>query len=231
MALQEQDSISVAEAGEMLDVSRSTAYRLLSLLEHREFVRQDLRTKFFHSGPALVRVGLAAVRSSDIRRRTRPLLEEVVAKVDETAHLVVLEGERAFFLDCVESSRTVRAGSRVGHALPAHCTSGGKVLLADLPDSRLEELLQEPLPAMTRRSKTSPAKIRAELRKIHKRGWALNDGESEAGLRAVAIMAPPGGSIPAAIAVSGPASRITAERIDDIVRALQRAAANQAAAG
>src|SRR5262245_25103960 len=62
LAFEETESITIAEASALLDVSRSTAYRLLNMLEFREFVRQDKRTKAFHGGPALLRVGLAAVQ-------------------------------------------------------------------------------------------------------------------------------------------------------------------------
>jgi DNA-binding IclR family transcriptional regulator len=72
--LQESDSIKVSEAGRLLGVSRSTAFRLLSLLEHRQFVIQNPRSKAFHAGPALLRVGLAAVYRSDLRSSILPLI-------------------------------------------------------------------------------------------------------------------------------------------------------------
>jgi DNA-binding IclR family transcriptional regulator len=90
LALEDADSISVSEAGELLGVSRSTAYRLLSMLQYRDFVRQDARTKAYVGGPALLRVGLAAVRQLDVRATFRPTLEAIVDEVGETAHLVVL---------------------------------------------------------------------------------------------------------------------------------------------
>ena len=93
------DMISVSEAGQILGVSRSTAYRLLNMLQYRGFVRQDARTKAYMAGPALLRVGLAAVRQLDVRAAVRSLLEKVVEKVDETAHIVCLQRADAFFLD------------------------------------------------------------------------------------------------------------------------------------
>jgi IclR family transcriptional regulator, acetate operon repressor len=141
----------------------------------------------------------------------------------------VLQREQAFFLDCVEGSKVVRATSRVGTSLPAHVTAAGKVLLAHLPPDRLDELLAGDLPAVTQRSKTSPTSVRRELATVRKRGWAINDGESEDLLRAVAVLfpaAPNSGGIDAAITVAGPSQRLTDARIEQIARVLQRAASD-----
>lgn len=217
LAFEDSESITVTEAGKFLGVSRSTAFRLLNVLEHREFVRQDPRTKHFYSGPALLRVGLSAVQRSDIRTALRPTLEEIVIRVDETAHLVVLQRSDAFYIDCVEGSKIVRATPRVGTVLPAHLTAAGKVLLANLPSAQLDDVLAGKLVGLTKRSKTSATTIRRELGTVRKRGWALNDGESEEGLRAVAVLISAedsGAGVDAAITVAGPTQRLTDARIE-----------------
>jgi DNA-binding IclR family transcriptional regulator len=223
LAFEETDSISVTETSKLLDVSRSTAYRLLSVLEHRGFARQDPRTKMYHTGSALLRVALAANHRSDIRAALHPLLEQVVAEVDETAHLVLLERNEAFFLDCVEGSKMIRATPRVGTILPAHVVAGGKALLAELPEPALERILSGELAGLTPRSITSAASLRREIAQIRDRGWAINDGESETGLRAVAAhvpAAPDRGGLDTAISVSGPAVRLDDARLQEIAEFL-----------
>lgn len=219
LAFEEADSLTITEIGRRLGVSRSTAYRLLSVLEHRGFVQQNRRTKAFHGGPALLRVGLAAAGRSDLRATLRPLLESVVADVDETAHLVVLDRGEAFFMDCVEGSKMVRATSRVGTSLPAHVSAAGKVLLADLPPAQLDEALSGELRRVTPRSKVSAASVRRELAKVRSQGWASNDGESEVGLRAVAVLMDAGATsaaVSAAITVAGPAERLDDRRMQEV---------------
>lgn len=226
LAFQSTESMTVGEVAKLLGVARSTAYRLLSLLEHRGFVRQDKATKAFHSGPALVRVGLTAVHRSDVRVHLRPLLEKVAGEVNETTHLVVMQHGEAFFLDCVESTKVVRATSRVGASLPAHVTAGGKVLLAQLPDERIEsEILSRELRAVTSSSKTSPSAVRKDIAKVRAAGWALNDSESEDGLRAFGIFVPGEpeyGSVDAAVTVSAPEERFTDDRLPEIVETVRR---------
>ncbi|HEY2716857.1 MAG TPA: IclR family transcriptional regulator [Solirubrobacterales bacterium] len=223
LAFEDSESITVTEASKFLGVSRSTAFRLLNVLEFREFVRQDPRTKIFHTGPALLRVGLSAVQRSDIRTTIRPLLEEIVKQVDETGHLVVLQAGDAFYIDCVEGSKTLRATPRIGTVLPAHVSAAGKALLANLSEARLDEYLAGELVPVTKRSKTSPTAIRRELAKVRKRGWALNDGESEDGLRAVAVLIKAednGAGVDASITVAGPARRLTDRRIETVARTM-----------
>jgi DNA-binding IclR family transcriptional regulator len=224
LAFETSERITVTEAGKFLGVSRSTAYRLLSVLQHREFARQDPQTKAFHPGPALLRTGLAVAHRSDIRAAIRPLLEAIVAEIDETAHLVVLQGDQAFYLDCVESTKMVRATARVGSALPAHLTAGGKVLLASLTPARLDETLSGTLASLTKRSKTSAVSVRRELATVAKAGYAVNDGESEAGLRAVAVLVPAstfGTEVDTAVTIAGPADRLGPRRLELIAKALQ----------
>jgi len=221
LAFESVDRISVSEASELLGVSRSSAHRLLGMLQYRGFVRQDPRTRSYMGGPALLRMGLAALRRLEIRAAVGPIMQRVVEEINETAHLVVLQGADALFLDCVEGNHAVRAAARTGTSLPAHCTAGGKALLARMaPDARRALLGPEVIGrALTPRSLTSSAALERELERIARRGYALNDEESEPGLRAVAAAIPSSGPGPApdmAITVSGPASRLDAARLEAI---------------
>jgi IclR family transcriptional regulator, acetate operon repressor len=233
LALERTDRLSVAEASRLLEVSRSTAHRLLNMLQYRGFVRQDPRTRSYAGGPALIRIGLAAVNQLDVRQVVRPILERIVAEVDETAHLVVLQGADAMFLDAVESSKMIRAAARTGTTLPANCTAGGKALLATLDHAELRALYgRKPLPSLTPNSIRTLDELERELEEVRERGYALNDRESESDLVAVAaLVTTPDGplSLDASISVSGPASRLDDDRLAEIagvvVRELQPAAA------
>ena len=220
------ETITLQQASEALDVSRSTAYRLLSMLQYRGFVRQDPRTKSYTAGPSLLSVGLAAVRGLDVRTATRALLEKIVERVDETAHIVCLQRSDAFFLDCVEGTKQVRAMVLVGKALPASCTAGGKVLLANLPRYQLDALMPDnKLPMLTKSSLNSTTALEKELDLVRMRGYALDDEESEVGLRAVGMRVEHPNvrlSIDAAISVSGPSFRLTDEWIQDCVAGIRQ---------
>jgi hypothetical protein len=134
MLFREQTRVRLSEASEHLGVAHSTAHRLLAMLAYHGFVRQERDSRAYVAGPALVEIGLAAIRQMDIRLHARPVLEDLAASFAETAHLAVLEGASVRYLDAVESSRALRVAARTGATLPANCTASGKAMLAVLPE-------------------------------------------------------------------------------------------------
>lgn len=226
LALLDRPALTVSEAGELLKVAPSTAHRLLATLQYRGFVEQDPAARHYRMGPVLLKLGLHAVRDLDLRRRARPVLERLSVEVGETANLVVLQGSDTLFTDCVEGPSIVRVGSRMGVLLPAHCTAGGKALLAALPREVLRELYPHArLQKMTAHSLTRRSQLEQELAEIRQRGYATNFEESESGLTAVAAaICDREGRPLGAFAVAAPTSRIPQERIAEIGTAVVGAA-------
>ncbi len=226
LMLRDRPAISVSEVSEDLSVAPSTAHRLLAMLVHHGFVRQDPATKAYAAGPVLAEIGFAALRDSDIRPKARPFIEDLVREVGETVHLVTLSGTQALFIDCVEGNRALRAGSRVGTRLPAHCTAGGKALLAELPDEQIRDLYgTEQLERLTSRSVGTLTSLLTRVDETRRHGYALNDGESEEGLRAVAMaIRDPVGRVRAAITLSGPENRLPPDQVPAVVAAMRRCA-------
>src|SRR5690606_978446 len=145
------------------------------------------RTRAYLVGTALLEVGLAVVRNIDMREMARPVLEALTEETGETAHLAVLEHDMVRYLDAVASNKALRGTGRTGVMLPAHCTSIGKALLADLdPDELRMRYPSDVLPAETDRSITSFAALTRDLAKVRDRGYAVNTGESEDGMTSVA---------------------------------------------
>lgn len=220
LRFRDQPTLSVSEASEYLSVSRSTAHRSLAMLLQHGFVKQDSRTKLYEAGPALLQIGLAAVSQIDARAVAQPYLRQLVKLTQETAHLVVLSGSDVLFLDGVESTRAVRSGLRVGVSVPAHTTASGKAILATLPTGQLRSLYpSEQLATLTARTLRTYAELDAELDKARERGYAVNDEESEEGLRAVAASVTDGSPllrVLPALTVAGPKERLTPDRIPEI---------------
>jgi IclR family acetate operon transcriptional repressor len=237
MLFRDTPRVRLSEASEHLGVAHSTAHRLMAMLAYHGFARQEAGSRAYVAGPALVEIGLAAVRELDIRLHARPVLESLAASLGETVHLAVLEGGNVRYLDAVESPRALRVASRTGSALAANCTASGKAMLAELPDAEVAAIFagQDTLSALTGRSITSCARLLAELRRVRARGCAVNVEESEEGVAsvAVAVRGPrpcqPGRlrrrAPAAALAVSGPVSRMTGPAIEKIAAELRERAA------
>ena len=111
------------------------------MLAHHGFVTPGPRTATYRAGPALLDVGLAAVRQLDVRGVCRPLLESLAAETGETVHCGVLDGATIRYVDAVESTRVLRVAGRTGMVLPAHCSAAGKALLARLDPEQLRTAL------------------------------------------------------------------------------------------
>ncbi|HSJ44610.1 MAG TPA: IclR family transcriptional regulator [Euzebyales bacterium] len=223
--LRERQDLTLTTVSRSLGVAPSTAHRLLSTLAYRDFVRQDPDTKVYTAGQALLTIGLAAVGSLDVRRLARPELEALAAELGETVHLACLDGDKVLFLDTVESPRPVRVTDRTGVTLPAYSAASGKVLLAELAPDVLQGLLPKVLPAVTHRTCTSRDELDRELAEIRRTGFAVNLGESERGLSAVAV-AVPSSSGPSALALTAsvPSEHISAGEIERMAAATGAAA-------
>jgi IclR family acetate operon transcriptional repressor len=189
LLFRERSTIRVADASRILGVAASTAHRLLAMLTHCGLLAQDPRTRAYSAGPALLELGIAVTAHADIQSAVHPYLESLASTFGETVHLCALRGTDVAFLSCAESTRALRAGNRVGTVLPAHATSAGKALLATLDDDAvLERYPREALPALTRRTIRTRRALLRELHKVRKRGFAINDGESEVGLIALSCV-------------------------------------------
>ena len=219
LLFREQPRVRLTDACKYLGVAHSTAHRLLAMLAHHGFVQQEPVTRAYIAGPALVEVGLAVVGSLNVREQARPMMEELAAELGETVHLGVLEGNQVRFVDAVESERALRVVARTGTLVPAHCTSLGKALLAQMTDEQVAKLYPtsaEPFAARTERSITTQAKLLKEVSRARARGYAVNSGETEDDVGSVAVAFRDFAGRPAAIAVAAPTSRLSAQRISRI---------------
>lgn len=219
--------LRVSEAATKLGVAPSTAHRLLAMLQYHGFVAQDRQTHEYVAGPDLVRFGLTAAKQFDLRQIARPTLEALVAAVNETVHLGVLDGNQVLYVDGVEGGRVLRITSRAGAMIPLHCVSMGKALLAAMPAERIDALYpSEKLPALTDRTVSTKAELRKQLAQVRRNGFALSAGESEDGVASIAIaILNSAGDPAAAISIAAPASRATPERIRGWIAPLRKAAA------
>jgi DNA-binding IclR family transcriptional regulator len=224
--------LDLSEVAAGVGLHKSTAHRLLMVLEGERFVERSVASGKYRLGSRLIELGLAAVSRLDLYERARPYLRELVDQTGETAHLAVLRGGEVVSLINVESRRTVRTPSTVGTRSPAHCTSLGKALLAHAAPLEVEELIrQQGLKPYTRNTITSASRLRKELRLIRERGYAVDDEEREEGLRCIgAPVWDHSGTVVAAVSIAGPSFRIRKERIPALAVPVISAAAGLSAA-
>jgi DNA-binding IclR family transcriptional regulator len=206
----DQTTIRVTDVSRYLGVATSTGHRLLAMLQYRGFVRQDAATRGYVPGPTLDSLAIGLLRRQDVRTRVRPVLERLNRDLGETVQLARLDGDQVHFIDSIESTRALRVGGRLGQSTPAHCTSTGKVLLAQLSDEEIRRLYpREELERLTPHSIASRAQLLGELARARARGYAQSREESEEGVRSLAVALRGPRSPLYAIVASVPVSRMT----------------------
>ncbi|MCF3961894.1 IclR family transcriptional regulator [Streptomyces fuscigenes] len=218
--------LRLSEAARDLGVADSTAHRLLAMLIHHGFVRREDGDRGYAAGPALLEIGLAAVRGLDIRSVAGPVLDDLARQVDETVHLAQLEGGRIRYLAGAESGRALRVADRTGLLMPAHRTATGKALLAQLTPAQLDELYPVAVAEDSPAGLTVPEReaLDAELAQVTERGYADNVRDREIVSLAVVVRNGRGAAI-AALNASAPATRMDGPRRAEVVEHLRTAAA------
>ncbi|MFH8658162.1 IclR family transcriptional regulator [Streptomyces afghaniensis] len=219
--LHEHGELRVMDVADRLGVARSTAHRILAMLVFEGFAEQD-RHKAYRPGPALRAIrGSQAAPPPDLITLARPHLQRLADTVRETTHLMVLEGNGTRFLDGVEGPQALRVSYRTGALLPAHVTSGGKALLAELPPERLRALYPNGLPGGAK-APDDIERLMAELTSIRRTGWALNLQDSERGVNAVGVcVRDRTGTAVAAVAVAAPSARCPRGRLTELAQPLR----------
>jgi IclR family pca regulon transcriptional regulator len=203
--------LTLSEVAALTGVTRAAARRFLLTLARLGYVRAEGR--FFSLSPRVLELGYAYLSSLSLPEVAQPHLEALVAEVNESSSVSVLDGWDVVYVARVPTSRIMTVAISVGTRFPAYATSMGRVLLANLPDADLEAYLDKvQLDRLTNRTVTSPPALRSELSRVRAQGWALVDQELEEGLRAVAApIRDRAGRVVAAINVSAHASRTSLE--------------------
>lgn len=217
---------SAGEIGLKLDLNKTTAHRLLAVLERYRYVERDLNSGRYRLGLKLAELGNIALSRFDMQATAKPFVERLVQETGETAHIGILQGNEVISLVNVESHQSVRTPSSVGRRSPLHCTSHGKVLLAFQNQSRINELLTGyKFTGYTKRTIRFPAAFRAELAKVRTLGFATDNEEFEEGMRCIgAPVRDHTGAVIAGISIAGPVFRVTPERTPLLIRAVMEAA-------
>lgn len=211
--------MALAEVSRQASLSKSTALRLLSVLEAHHYVERGGTGDNYFLGSKLIELGLSAISRLDLLQRARPLLDRLVHESGETAHLGVLRDGMVLSLANVESPRTLRTPATVGGRSPAHCTSIGKVILAFRPPAEVAELVAvRGLKSYTDLTITTLVDFQAELERVRENGYGMDNEEFERGLRCVgAPIRDYSTAVIAAISVTGPAIRMTDERMPVLI--------------
>ena len=215
----------VTEIAVELGVHKSTASRLVAVLESRGFVEQLADRGKYRLGFGIVRLAGALTVQRDLAHESRKACEALAAEVGETVNVAILDADRVINLSEVRGPAAIALHNWVGQSTPPHATSSGKVLLAFGAGLDLRTLLGDPLTRYTEHTLTELDALEKELVQVRERGWAATVEEYELGLNAIAApLLDHAGAVVAAVSVSGPSYRLAPSVFPQLAPRLLRAA-------
>jgi DNA-binding IclR family transcriptional regulator len=206
-------------------INKSTAYRFLRHLERENYL---LRTEAgaYLIGPRLTRMSACASRSATLQAVSRPILLDLWGTTQETVNLGVLDQGTLLYVDVMESPHEFRLVSRIGTRRSLHVAAMGKVLAAFLPASEYERVLNGIVfQRMTPKTITNMLQLRAELDKVRRQGYAVDNEEALLGCRCVSAPILSNDKVAVgALSVAGPVMRVSPAQVPALAKLVKTAA-------
>lgn len=214
----EHTQLRLTDISAKLGLHKSTTHRMLSLLKKKGLIVSCADSQLYSLGPGLVELAWVVLRQQDLRSVCQPYLERLRRMTNETASLYTRSGDKRVCIEELESGQDIKYSQTVGLTPPLHAGAPGKALMAFLPPTELESLLAELTPATNPSDMLAdPDRVRTELSVARTRGFAISSGERSPGASAVAAPVRDWSGRPvAAIAVLGPAQRLTLGKLQEL---------------
>jgi DNA-binding IclR family transcriptional regulator len=211
--------VGLVEISHVVTLPLATVHRLLGTLISRGYVKQNQQNRKYSLGFRALQMGNDMRQRFSLRLEARPFLQRLMQISGESANLAVLDDGEVVYIDQAQSARILRMFTQIGNRLPAHSTGSGKALLAFLPREVVEGILRRfGMAARTLKTVTDPDSLFRELDRVRDLGYARDDEEHEEGVRCIAVpVRDASGQVVASLSVSGPAARLSDERVDEVI--------------
>jgi IclR family acetate operon transcriptional repressor len=219
-----QGELGLTQIGVEVGLAGGTVHRLLSTLIFHGYVRQNPQNRKYTVG--LKALTLASSARDRLGSLAHPFLTELMEVSQESSNLAGLDKNSVVYIEQVPAPRMVRMFTEPGNRVPAHATGTGKVLLAYQPPEVIDSVLRQAgLPRFTPHTITDPERLKSELDDIRERGYALDSEEMEEGVRCLAApVFSSDGHILVAMSISGPATRLGQDRLEELIPHITRIA-------
>lgn len=200
---------TLTDLSEVMDLDKSSVFRILTTLTRHGLVRQEENKKTYRLGYSIFKLASSLYDQMKLPLLVSPYLREIAWKTRENAHLAVRSGTQAVFIDREQGSNLISTNTNIGDSEELYCTAIGKSLICEHSLEELGILFQDhPLERFTEKTITNIEALFHELQSVRSQGYALDIEEFE---KNVVCLSSPlfnySGKIIAAIGVSGPKDR------------------------
>jgi DNA-binding IclR family transcriptional regulator len=210
--------LGISALAKRLGIAKSTAHRLAATLVSEGLLEQDRDSGKYRLGIALFRLGALVRQRMDVSSEAKSFLYGLRERTSESVHLAILDGVEIMYVYNLESTQAIRMRSDIGVRKPAYCTAEGQAILAFQPPEVVEAVIAAGLAPRTPQTITAALRLGEALADIRRRGCAIEDEESEIGMRAIAApVRDDSGGVVAAVGVAGPVTRLSRRTIATFV--------------
>jgi len=210
-------AMTVTEINQELGLPKQTVHRLCTTLEREGFLVREANGKRLLPSLRTKKLANGILYSSRGDMARRQILLDISSKVGETVNFVIPQDEGMMYLDRVETNWMFRIQLPIGSHVPFHCTASGKTFLASLSTSKRRAMVQNlKLEPRTQNTHADPERLLAELSKVAKQGYAVDNEELVEGMVAIAVPIKDGeGRYCASLAFHGPTQRLSVQSAID----------------
>ena len=221
-----RENWSIDEISQVLDLPKSTSYRLVRSLQERGFL-EKAGASHYQLGIAFVQLSRVALNSNrDIRLMAFPSMKRIAEAVRESVSLMRLMNRQVVCIESIEGQYALRVSIQQGRIQPIHAGASSRVLLAHLPEESWERQLEFPLQHFTENTISEFDALRENLYAVRRDGYAISHGEIDVGATAVAVpLMNNRDEVVAALSIEAPSTRMTDEVTQFCLNQLQREAA------
>jgi DNA-binding IclR family transcriptional regulator len=207
--------LGLNEVSRRLEIDKSTTHRIMSTLCGQGFVEQDPESRKYLLGLRVIEVAALKLRTINLLKVARPPIQTLVSQSRETVHVAVQSDGEVMYLDSEQYAGVITVNTTIGGRAPMHSSAVGKALLSGMTAEDVDRVLAiKGLQRYTEKTIVDPRELHLHLQQCHERGYALDDEETDLGVRCLAApVLDHRGSAVAAVGISGPAQRMSFERI------------------
>ena len=205
--------LTCKEISQKLGYAASSTFELLKTLEENNYLLTNENKKYF-LGMMLIRLGNIVSENLDLKKIIKPHLLEIMNTFLETTFLGMITENNIIYIDKVQSNQAVSTNANIGSIKPVYCTGLGKIILANMKEDKLNQLLNTiKFEKYTKNTITDKEKLKEELKKYKKKGYAIDNEEIEEGLWCLAVpIYDSSFEVKMAISISGPKERMLSKK-------------------
>ena len=222
---EEKKELRLTEISEKLGLNKSTVHGIITTLRYHGFISQDKETQKYKLGIRFIELGDLVSNSLNIRNAALPVLDEVCDKIEETVHVATLDGLDVVWIEKKECNKSIKTSTKIGARLPAYTTADGKIILCYQDKDKINNYLPKKIPKFTSNTLTGKAGFIKKLEEARKNEYIIDNEEFVEGIKCVAApIFDHEGNVRFSLSTTGPAFRMTDEKIEELVVIIKEAA-------